>query len=368
MKRKASGAQPEPWPSRSQLEILLEPAIKYKGGFINHYEALLRLEYRRAIEGNLPSQKKMLQIMRVNERARAVRDKRGKRFVNEPDREPLCEWDAVLCLLGISVRLRAPDSYDRFGRLVLVAEDWDYQTPLRLRNWAFNSAAHRLGITDDDRLSSLFRRVQGNGRECDKPVIIKPDPPKRDPKETRFQKGRSGNPKGRPRKPPPLEKLPLETFLDEEITIRWEGAPRTVSRGEALLLQMLVRSQEGYAGVSRALIDACTDELEKRWKRKERQVNVLRYSCEADLETPMLEGLVALRIINRRRRGFVMIEPWIIEEALKRLDRELTEVEQIAVVRATSTPRKVNWPAWWLPHLREKAPPRPKKKKMFGGW
>ncbi len=374
MKRKASRVQPDPRPSRSRLDIMLEPAHQTgpekKGERISYFEAVLRNEYRRAMEGNLPSQKKILDVMRINERARAERDKRGPRVALVPDREPLCDWDAVLRLLGIAVRLRQParDVIDKYGRRELDMSGWVNPTPLKLRDWAFNLTVDRLRITDDGRLSSLCWRLQAEGEECDQPVIIEPDPPRRDPKETRFQKGRSGNPRGRPCKPPRLEPLPLETFLEEEITIRWEGAERTVSRGEALLLKMLAKSQNGYVGVSRALIDICMGELNRRWKRREYRILFAQVENESDLQTSLLSALVELKIIHRRRQGFVMIEAWIIEAALKRLDRELTEAEQIAVVRATSTPRKVDWPDWWLPHLREKAPPRPRKKKTFSGW
>ena len=78
MKRKASRVQPDPWPSRSRLDIMLEPAHQTgpdkKGERISYFEAVLRNEYRRAMEGNLPSQKKILDVMRINERARAERD------------------------------------------------------------------------------------------------------------------------------------------------------------------------------------------------------------------------------------------------------------------------------------------------------
>ena len=44
----------------------------------------------------------------------------------------------------------------------------------------------------------------------------------------------------------------------------------------------------------------------------------------------------------------MLLEPWIVEAALERLGkRRLTREQQEIVVRATRTPRKVRWPAWW---------------------
>ena len=42
------------------------------------------------------------------------------------------------------------------------------------------------------------------------------------------------------------------------------------------------------------------------------------------------------------------LEPWIVEAALERLgSRRLSVEEQETIVRATRTPWKVRWPAWW---------------------
>jgi len=44
----------------------------------------------------------------------------------------------------------------------------------------------------------------------------------------------------------------------------------------------------------------------------------------------------------------MMLEPWIVEQALSRLgDMRLSVEEQEKVVRAVRTPHKVRWPDWW---------------------
>jgi hypothetical protein len=53
--------------------------------------------------------------------------------------------------------------------------------------------------------------------------------------------------------------------------------------------------------------------------------------------------------LNRYQDGAtLLIEPWLVQEALSRLGmRRLSREEQETVVRATRTPHKVNWPDWW---------------------
>ena len=111
------------------------------------------------------------------------------------------------------------------------------------------------------------------------------------PKSTRFQKGKSGNPRGRPKNR--RREIPYDTVLGQMVTIREDGRERRVTAAEAFLLQL---TQKGLAGDSAAT----------------------RASLEA------------------------------IEAALARLgDKRLTYAEQKEVWDAARTPDKVQWPKWW---------------------
>lgn len=357
------------------MDILLEPLYDLPpqegGKRISPFESLLRTEYRMALEGNGASLKTILKIMRHNERARAVRDGRGPRAVFAPEPEPLCDYHAILRKLGIAVRLIPPDFWttDEYGRKVRDERAYERYPTLKLLPWAFDAALERRRITDDKRIHSLARSVRAAGTEDHRPVAITPEWPAKDPKETRFKKGQSGNPKGRPRKKR-LEPLPFETFLDEQITMRINNEVRTMSRLEGLLYAQQARAMKGYRGVSRMLIDESIAELYARWKRKEGPVEVayLFFGSDPDPDEYFLDGLEELRIIHRRRQGHVMLERWIVEAAVQRLQEPLKEAEQVAVLRGTPCPRRVNWPDWWLPHLREKAPRRRVKKDDNWGW
>ena len=67
---------------------------------------------------------------------------------------------------------------------------------------------------------------------------------KRPPKHTRFAPGRSGNPRGRPRKSKQLEDL-IEMELDEKIAVKEGGRETFITKREAIVKQFLNRALKG---------------------------------------------------------------------------------------------------------------------------
>jgi hypothetical protein len=73
------------------------------------------------------------------------------------------------------------------------------------------------------------------------------------PKGTRFKKGKSGNPRGRPKGSLNLA-TDLTAELGEHITVREDGRPRKVSKQRALIKSLMAKALQGDVRATTSLL------------------------------------------------------------------------------------------------------------------
>lgn len=177
---------------------------------------------------------------------------------------------------------------------------------------------------------------------------------RRPPVSTRFPKGQSGNPHGRPRGS--RRQPPYEAVLGQLVTIRDGSRERRVTAAEAFLLQLAKRGLEGDGAAARATMDAIEDAVSAGALDDCLPTTIVRNIVYPGSVNGALEPLrIARKLDPYRPTARMMIEPWIVEEALARLgERRMSRDEQEIILKAARTPDKVKWPAWWEKDLRGK--------------
>jgi Family of unknown function (DUF5681) len=167
---------------------------------------------------------------------------------------------------------------------------------------------------------------------------------RRPPRNTRFAKGKSGNPAGRPRGR--HKHAPYEAVLGQMVTIREGASMRRVTAAEAFLLQLAKRGVEGDGAAARASLTLIEQAMSGQ--RAKEPLTIVLTSVAPGSVTSALEVLrMAIKLDPYRETARMALEPWLVEVALARLPQPLTAAEQRVVLKATRTPQKVRWPQWW---------------------
>jgi Family of unknown function (DUF5681) len=168
------------------------------------------------------------------------------------------------------------------------------------------------------------------------------------PLASRFRKGQSGNPNGRPRGR--RRELPYERVLGQEVIIRENGRERRVTADEAFLLQLTKLGLDGDSAAARAASAAIEHMRGTDVSIPCRSINIVVAFVSPGCVNAAVECLrIGTQLDRFRETTRMVLEPWMVEAALARLGKKrLTRKEQAIVLQATRTPAKVRWPDWWV--------------------
>jgi hypothetical protein len=168
------------------------------------------------------------------------------------------------------------------------------------------------------------------------------------PKASRFTKGQSGNPKGRPKGS--KTSIPYDAVLGRKVTITENGRPRQVTAAEAFLLSLAKGGLKGDASQADLLLEAIDRGRKQFGIRREQGISrIVRLPvAPGNPNSAMFKLGMARKLDPFRPSNRTVLEPWVVEAALARFgSRELTRSQQEVVIKATRTPNKVKWPEWW---------------------
>ena len=167
---------------------------------------------------------------------------------------------------------------------------------------------------------------------------------------TRFAKGQSGNPKGRPRARPPQTASAFDILLDRSLTLTQAGVARAMTVDEALQHKIYEQAVAGKRMAVRVILKMIA-KREKALAAKAPPAAPIRL-CERQDPANAYDALQILEIAipdpgwtEPQRETRLLLLPWAVQAALSRGTRRSIGKQDVAAInRCTHQSHKLRWP------------------------
>ena len=174
------------------------------------------------------------------------------------------------------------------------------------------------------------------------------------PASTRFRKGQSGNPRGRPRKQPDPQSSAFDVVIDRTLTIVQDGVPREVTVDEALQHKTYQDAIAGNRAARHAVLKMIAKREQAIAQKAPRGDRVRSRILESDPKTAD-DALLILGIAchdPRWTEGYapgerkrLLLEQWAVKAALsRRAASKLTKRDLAEARRCTHEAETIAWP------------------------
>lgn len=172
------------------------------------------------------------------------------------------------------------------------------------------------------------------------------------PRSTRFRKGQSGNPRGRPRKQSAAQPSAFDVVIDRTLTIIQGGKTREVTIEEALQHKTYQDAIAGSRTARRDILKMIA-KREKALAAKTSLAEPVEVLIEGTDPENADEAMLILGICRpdprwsdtASERKRLLLEPWAVEAALsRRAARKLEKQDIDEAKRCTHAADTVRWP------------------------
>jgi hypothetical protein len=183
--------------------------------------------------------------------------------------------------------------------------------------------------------------------------MTRPVGPGNPPVETRFRKGKSGNPKGRPKAEKANTGSAFDIVIDRTLTVTQGGTPRSVTVEEALQHRTYQDAVAGSRLARREVLKMIARREEYLATKHGKKWRTVEWGHEVDPENAEAALLLlGIADYNPARQGpeyqgrQLLLEPWAVQAALRRRrgGQRLSDKEVSEIRRCTREAGSLRWP------------------------